>query len=71
MGIEQGGIGAEIRKIDKTLENQNVIKRNISEKIYENQEVDNNKKIEELGFMKPLNVLYFDTEEAIAKLPVQ
>lgn len=71
LGIEQGGIGAQIRKMDEVIETQDSIKREISEKIYENQEIDSNKKIEELGFVKPLNILYFDTEEAVAKLPVQ
>lgn len=71
LGIEQGGIGAQIRKMDEVLETQDGIKREIAEKIYENQEIDSNKKIEELGFVKPLNILYFDTEEAVAKLPVQ
>jgi hypothetical protein len=71
LGIEQGGIGAEVRKIDDTLENQDSIKREISEKIYENHMADNNQKIQELGFIKPINILYFDTEEAVAQLPVQ
>ncbi|HLD91864.1 MAG TPA: hypothetical protein VI795_00545 [Patescibacteria group bacterium] len=71
LGIEQGGIGAQVRKIDENLENQDDVKREISEKIYENQELGNNQKIQELGFVKPENILYFDTEEAVAKLPVQ
>ena len=71
LGIEQGGIGAQIRKTDDVLETQDSVKREISEKIYESQEVDSNKKIEELGFVKPINILYFDTEDAVAKLPVQ
>ena len=71
LGIEQGGIGAQIRKTDENLENQDGVKREISEKIYENQEIGDDQKIQELGFVKPLNILYFDTEEAVAKLPVQ
>jgi hypothetical protein len=71
LGIEQGGIGAQIRKMDEVLEAQDSVKREISEKIYVSQEVSSDSKIEELGFVKPVNILYFDTEDAVAKLPVQ
>jgi hypothetical protein len=65
LGIEQAGKGAEISKIERDLESQVVLKRELSEKIFrsgsENKLTDENV---DHGFIKPSKIVYFNSEEA-------
>lgn len=71
LGIEQGGIGAELSKLENSLEIEVTNKRNISENIFKEQAIENGDKIAELGFNKPNNIVYFDNQDVVAKLPVR
>lgn len=71
LGIEQGEIGVKLSKIETEVETQIIAKREISENIFNSQEIKDQKRITELGFNKPETTIYFDSQEAIAKLPVQ
>ncbi len=71
LGIEVGSIGAKISKIENSIEELAVEKRDIAENIFKKSGIVEEEKIAELGFNKPSNVIYFDTEEIIAKLPVR
>ncbi len=66
LGINQAGKAAEISFLEKKLDQVAIEKRELSEKIFTN---DNNDKIdrsEELGYIKPSKVLYFNSIDVVA-----
>lgn len=69
MGIEQAGTGAEISNLENKIEKLNIQKRDLAEKIFENNNNDdtNNESLS-LGFVKPSKIYYFDSEEAALTL---
>lgn len=71
LGIEQGSKGADIAKLESDIENQISAKRDLTEQIFTHDQGDNQVNLADLGFVKPSKILYFDTEEATAKLPVR
>lgn len=72
LGIEQAGRGAEISNLENKIEDAVVLKRDLSEEIFKNEsETKIAGNIENLGFIKPINVYYFKTENTFASLPVR
>lgn len=72
LGIEQAGRGAEISNLENKIEEAQVIKRDLSEEIFNNEsETKLSGNIENLGFVKPSSVYYFKTENTFASLPVR
>ncbi|MEK7168861.1 MAG: hypothetical protein AAB778_02510 [Patescibacteria group bacterium] len=72
LGIEQAGRGAEISNLENKIEEAQVIKRDLSEEIFNNEsETKLTGNIENLGFVKPSSVYYFKTENTFASLPVR
>ncbi|MFZ3301213.1 MAG: hypothetical protein WA152_00695 [Microgenomates group bacterium] len=72
LGIEQAGRGAEISHLENKIEEAVVLKRDLSEEIFQNEsdtKIAGN--IENLGFVKPTNIHYFKTENIFASLPVR
>lgn len=72
LGIEQAGRGATISNLENKIEEQIVLKRNLSEAIFSSgSSLVSVENAENSGFIKPSNVHYFKTENIFAKLPVQ
>lgn len=72
LGIEQAGRGATISNLEDKIEEQIVLKRNLSEGIFSSgSSLVSVENAENSGFIKPSNVHYFKTENIFAKLPVQ
>lgn len=64
LGIEQAGKGAEISKIERDLETQIVLKRELSEKIFNSgSESKLTDGVTDHGFIKPSKIVYFNSEE--------
>jgi CHASE3 domain sensor protein len=68
--VEQATRGSEIALLEKekiTLENR---KRELTEELVQTSSLNGaEKKAEELGFVKPSNLVYISEKEAVAKLP--
>jgi len=72
LGIEQAGRGAEISHLENKIELQIIEKRNLSEEIFSGStNLASLENAESLGYVKPVQVYYFKTENIFAKLPVQ
>jgi len=72
LGIEQAGMGAEIVKLENNLEKSSATKQKLTDLVFaSNNKYGNEETLLSLGFMKPVNVYYFDTEDSFAKLPVR
>lgn len=72
LGIEQSGRGAEISNLEGKIEEQIIMKRNLSEDIFStNSNFISSENAESLGYVKPTTVHYLKTESIFAKLPVQ
>ena len=72
LGIEQAGMGAEIAKLENSLEKSSVTKQKLTDIIFaSNNSYGNEESLLSLGFTKPANVYYFNTEDSFAKLPVR
>lgn len=69
MGIEQAGMGAEIAKFEDSLEKSIITKQKLTDAIFEsNNSLGSEETLLSLGFMKPTNVYYFNTEDSHALL---
>lgn len=72
MGINQAGLGAEISLLEDQTESLIEEKHNLSEKILlGNSTTSVSEKSEKLGFVKPQDVVYIDSEELFAALIVR
>ena len=72
MGIEQAGRGAEIAKLEDSLEKAVLSKQQLTDAIFaSNKRLENKDDLLSLGFVKPATVYYFNTEDSFAKLPVK
>lgn len=72
LGIEQAGRGAEISNLENKIEEQVILKRSLSEDIFNNDSsLASIENAESLGYIKPSKMYYFKTENIFAKLPVQ
>ncbi len=64
LGIEQAGKGAEISKIEKELETQISLKRDLSEQIFNSGSENKLGDVSaDQGFSKPSKVVYMNSEE--------
>lgn len=72
LGIEQAGRGADISNLERKIENSTVLKRDLSEKIFSNESDDRIiSDIQNLGYVKPTEILYFKTDDIFASLPTR
>lgn len=72
LGIEQAGKGAMISNLENKIEEQVILKRSLSEDIFNNDSsLASIKNAESLGYIKPSKMYYFKTENIFARLPVQ
>lgn len=72
LGIEQAGRGAEIAKLEDGFEEATSVKRDLTEKIFtlsSEGKIENN--ASDLGFSKPNQIYYFNSDDVFAKLPVR
>ncbi len=65
-GIEQAGMGADISVLEKKLEQTNITKRELTEAIFNQNSESKLTNVEDLGFTKPTNVLYFNSIDSVA-----
>jgi cell division protein FtsL len=69
LGIEQAGRGAQISDLENKIEDAVTLKRDLSEEIFSNEsETKIAGNIESLGFVKPENIHYFNSENVFASL---
>ena len=69
LGIEQAGKGAEISSLENKIEESVIYKRDLSEKIFNNEKGDIAEDVvNSLGYVKPTEVYYFKTDEVYASI---
>lgn len=67
-GIKQAGMGADILVLEKKLEQTNASKRELSEAIFNQNTESKLTNVEELGFIKPSSVIYFNSIDSVASV---
>jgi hypothetical protein len=61
-------MGADILVLEKKLEQTNISKRELSEAIFNQNTESKLTNVEELGFIKPSNVIYFNSIDSVASV---